>query len=153
MFSNTARYLLLVLSAFGFVCLYGFSAVNGFFEACRDLNDSKTFYDGLSYKNVFTRIKPLDELFSFLLTFFWPLCDGKHPALTLHSILFAGQFVAAWTVTMMEGVRVGNAWRFSSMYVLHSLLCRIVTDMRIRTAQSLYSDFSFRASALVSQSL
>jgi len=106
---------LLVLTLFGGWCLHGFSTSNSFFETITSLNEQALLPNGRSYHNVFTGVAPVDGLLSTLLTFFWPVVDGEHPDLCLTGILFGGQAVAAWTLTMLEGMRRGNSWRVVSL--------------------------------------
>jgi len=106
---------LLVLTLFGGWCLYGFSTTNSFFEAITGLNERILLPDGVSYHHVFTSVTPIDGLLSTILTFFWPVVDGEHTDLCLTGILFGGQAVAAWTLTMLEGMRRGNSWRVVSL--------------------------------------
>ncbi|KAK5946107.1 hypothetical protein PMZ80_000247 [Knufia obscura] len=107
---------LLALTLLGGWCLHGFFTTNGFYETITRLTEQKLLPNGVSYHNVFTGIRPLDDMLSILLTFFWPVVDGEHPDSSLISILFAGQAVAAWTLTMLEGLRKGNSWRAISLY-------------------------------------
>lgn len=117
MLLTLSRTSLLVLTLFGGWCLHGFSTTNGLFETITNLKEQTLLPSGVSYHNVYTGLAPIDDLLSNLLTFFWPVVDGEHPDLCLTCILFAGQAVAAWTLTMLESMRRGNSWRMISLCV------------------------------------
>jgi hypothetical protein len=59
----------------------------------------------------YTHIKPLDEVLTFLVTFFAPIVDGRLDGYARWGL---GQFGAAWTVIVMEGLRNGNNGRLVS---------------------------------------
>ena len=115
MLLNTARVLLIVLALIGGYCLHGFSDANGLYPALTKLREGAVLDDGTIYDGKFTGVPQFDGLLAVLLTFFWPVANGKHPYLSAHCVLFAGQFVAAWTVTVLEGYRRENLWRIASL--------------------------------------
>jgi len=105
-FSRTS---LLVLTLFGAWYFHAFS------KTLTKLTAQTLLSSGIAYHNVYTGITQIDTILSILLTFFWTALDGEHPDVCLTSILFAGQAVAAWTLTMLEGVRTGNSGRVVSL--------------------------------------
>lgn len=111
----TARVVLVLLIFVGGYCLHGFSSSNGFFPALTKLVENARLDDGSHYDPHFTGLSALDQLLQTLLSYFWPVCDGEHPYLSAHCVLFGGQFVAAWTVSVLEGRRKRNAWRIASL--------------------------------------
>jgi len=56
----------------------------------------------------YTRVGFVDHQLQVLVTFFAPVVDPKNPELTLFSVLGLGQFGAAWTLLMLESMRMGN---------------------------------------------
>jgi len=60
------------------------------------------------------RLEFVDKQLQVLVTFFAPVVDPAYPGLNLFSIHGAGQFGAAWTLMMMEGMRMGNRGRIIS---------------------------------------
>jgi hypothetical protein len=56
----------------------------------------------------YTRIKVVDYQLSTLVVFFAPLLDLSHGDLTLFGFHGFGQLGAAWTLIMMESMRMGN---------------------------------------------
>lgn len=113
---------LVVLTLLGGWSIHGFSVRNGFYQTMTDYKDKLTLHDGAVYTESFTGISPIDDLLATLLTFFWPVLDSSTPELSLTSFLFAGQFTAAWTITMIEGMRAGNAWRLPSYTTIAGLM-------------------------------
>jgi hypothetical protein len=55
-----------------------------------------------------THVPPVDNLLGFLVTFFWPIVDGKDATVSLQSRHFVGQLVAIWSLIEMEGARSGK---------------------------------------------
>jgi hypothetical protein len=55
-----------------------------------------------------THVPPVDNLLGFLVTFFWPVVDGKDATISFQSRHFAGQLIAIWSLIEMEGVRSGD---------------------------------------------
>jgi len=56
----------------------------------------------------YTGIKMVDYQLSTLVVFFSPLLDLSHGDLTLFGFYGFGQLGAAWTLMMMESMRMGN---------------------------------------------
>ncbi|KAK5105914.1 hypothetical protein LTS08_000028 [Lithohypha guttulata] len=122
MIITTVRCFLITLTFLGGYLIHGFSSRNGFYGAVTRLTEQRIVHDGTPYTNTFTGIAALDGTLSTLLTFFWPVVDGNNPGLSLACFLFAGQFVAAWTVTIIEGLRTGKTWRLASFTTIYGLL-------------------------------
>lgn len=57
----------------------------------------------------FTGVKRVDHQLSILVAFFAPCLDLSHGDLTLFAFQAFGQFGAAWTLMMMESMRLGNS--------------------------------------------
>ncbi len=99
----------LVLGIFGYIALHHFGNANGFFDLV-----NASIANGL-YAQTFVPNKCLNGVANFFLAFFWPAVDGKHPGLSLACYVFAGQWIAGWTLIIMEGYRAGNQGRAISL--------------------------------------
>jgi hypothetical protein len=100
--------LLSLLGAFGTMVLGG---SNGTFESITALIASETSeFPGLDafLLREYTGVKFVDQQLTVLVTFFAPVLDANHAALTLFTIAGFGQFGAVWTLMMMESMRMGN---------------------------------------------
>ena len=100
--------LLSLLGAFGTMVLGG---SNGTFESITALIESETSeFPGLDafLLKEYTGVKFVDQQLMALVTFFAPVLDTNHTALTLFTIAGFGQFGAVWTLMMMESMRMGN---------------------------------------------
>src|SRR5690349_20239210 len=114
---TATRAFLFLLTVFGGYALYGFNFGNDFFEILRRFIDQKQLpNDGIpnEYTSL-TGLKYFDDLLSNFVLFFWPCVNGDHPDISLFGMLFIGQSVAAWTLTMLEGMRTGNAGQLISL--------------------------------------
>jgi hypothetical protein len=100
--------LLSLLGTFGTMVLGG---SNGTFESITALIASETpefpGSDALLLRE-YTGVKFMDQQLTVLVTFFAPVLDTNHTALTLFTIAGFGQFGAVWTLMMMESMRMGN---------------------------------------------
>jgi hypothetical protein len=63
----------------------------------------------------YTGIAPIDKQLTVLVTFFAPVLDPKNGALILFSVFGLGQFGGAWTMMMMESLRIGNKGKAVSL--------------------------------------
>ena len=63
---------------------------------------------------VYTGVGPVDYQLAVLAVFFWELVDGSMPNGSLQAFHLAGQFGAAWTIVVIEGLRKGNRGRIVS---------------------------------------
>jgi hypothetical protein len=63
----------------------------------------------------YTGVAPVDRQLTVLVTFFAPVLNSTNGALTVFSIFGLGQFGAAWTLMMMESMRVGNRGEIVSL--------------------------------------
>ncbi|UNI21307.1 hypothetical protein JDV02_007308 [Purpureocillium takamizusanense] len=105
-----AKLLLPLLSASVFYAIFYFATVNGLRGLADQSIASGTLpgTDKWPLRTVYTGIGKVDELLTILTTFFWPVTDGAHPALLLHSIAFSGTFCSAWVLVTLESWRKGN---------------------------------------------
>ena len=69
----------------------------------------------------YTGVGPIDRQLTILVVFFSPVLDPRNGALMLYSIFGLGQFGAAWTIMMMEGMRRGNKGKIVSLSAHQSL--------------------------------
>lgn len=76
----------------------------------------------------FVNIGPVDHLLTVLVRVFSTCVSGHHPALSLLSLLFAGQVLSLHTVVMFEGLRTGNKMTALWACVSLSLLCHETKD-------------------------
>jgi hypothetical protein len=106
---------LLLTSAFGFYALWGFSSSNGLFEYIPET--AKTLFSDSANPTTLTGINALDEQLKVLVSFFWPVIDGRSPDLSLHAVNFMFQGATMWLLLMVEGLRRGNDWKVVSLYV------------------------------------
>ena len=113
MFLALARLTLLLLSAFGFYALWGFSTSNGLFEHTAE--SSKILFSNTTRSAALTGIDALDKQLKVLISFFWPVIDGSRPDVSLHAMNFAFQGVAMWLLLVVEGLRFGNKGRAVSL--------------------------------------
>ncbi|KAI9055105.1 hypothetical protein LZ554_000070 [Drepanopeziza brunnea f. sp. 'monogermtubi'] len=72
--------------------------------------------------DTYTTIPWLDRQLTILVTFFAPVVYRETGALTLLSRYGTGQFGGAWTLIVMEGMRVGNRWRAVSFVATMGLI-------------------------------
>ncbi|KAI5198087.1 hypothetical protein E4T38_07688 [Aureobasidium subglaciale] len=90
---------LIALAVFGYVALWKFATDNGTFSLMRT---------GEKYATEFTQWRTLDIFLKSLLTLFWPMVNGTQPGSSLMCFYFAGQGIAAWILTAIEGQRRGH---------------------------------------------
>lgn len=110
--------ILLLISLYGWYALYIFGYKNGSLSMVSTQRESGRLGDtSVTYNESFTGIPRIDQHLNVLLTFFWPLVDGSRPDASLHSFYFAGQGIAVWVATVIEGLRRGNKWHTISLYV------------------------------------
>ena len=111
---TAARILLPLISASALYFIFYQSWANG----TKDLADASIAAGiitipgskGIPLRTHYTGLPHTDRLLATLTTFFWPVVDGQHPGLFLHSLTFSGTFGAAWVLVVLEGWRKGNAW-------------------------------------------
>ncbi|KAK9427648.1 hypothetical protein V1505DRAFT_21404 [Lipomyces doorenjongii] len=122
---NISNLLLSALLVFGGGALHAFSTTNGLYTLVNRLVDKRELPDrnlSLTYDKTFISYAAVDDLLRGLITFFWPIANGSHAGLSLLSFLFAGQTVASWTLTMLEGIRKGNRGYLISFTTVYGLL-------------------------------
>ena len=100
--------------------LHVFSEANGLFPQIVTYRSKHTLPTPTastvaSFPAGFTGLDPPDGILATLLVFFWPLVDGENPGASLFGFLFAGQAVAVWTATVLEGSRKANRGRLISL--------------------------------------
>ena len=66
-------------------------------------------------KSTFTGIRGIDDQLKVLVIFFLPVVDGSAPSTSLQSLHFGGQLVAAYTLCMIESLRMGNRGKIISL--------------------------------------
>lgn len=122
--ATLVSYFLFFLSAFALYSEFYFAFSNGLLELSDKVAVDKLIpnLDNEPLRTVYTGVELVDRLFILLGTFFWPTVDGNNPALTLHTLAFAGAFGSAWVLILLEGWRKGNAWKPVALYVYISFL-------------------------------
>ncbi|KAH6702038.1 hypothetical protein BKA61DRAFT_561324 [Leptodontidium sp. MPI-SDFR-AT-0119] len=111
---------LITLPLFSLAGLYGtliLGDANGTFKAIMALIASeKPRFPGTDDELLmqYTQIGWLDKQLTVLVTFFAPVVDMNQGALSMFSIFGTGQFGAAWTLMVMESLRMGNRRRVVS---------------------------------------
>ncbi|KAI5202544.1 hypothetical protein E4T39_04601 [Aureobasidium subglaciale] len=97
---------LIALAVFGYVALWKFATENGTFSLMREWSlQNRLPGTGEKYATEFTQWRTLDVFLKSLLTLFWPMVNGTQPASSLMCFYFAGQGIAAWILTAIEGQR------------------------------------------------
>lgn len=117
---GAARVALVGFFLFGLLGTLGTASSNGYFELLDRIVDSERPNlpdSNIPMKATWTGIAPVDRLARVLLAVFCPMFDGNSPQLSIMSLYFFAQLYAAWTLMLVEANRVGNAWRFISLYV------------------------------------
>ncbi|THX18902.1 hypothetical protein D6D17_01778 [Aureobasidium pullulans] len=115
----------LALAVFGYVALWRFAGQNGTFGMMREWSSQNRLPGtGETYATELTRWRGLDEFIRSLLTIFWPMVNGTQPGSSLMCFYFAGQGIAAWILTALEGQRHSNKgnWRVISFTTAYGLL-------------------------------
>ena len=104
------------LSAFVFYAIYYYAHANGLRNLALSTIAAKRVPGGQHLlRTEYTGIGKLDELLTTLTVFFWPVSDGSHPGLFLHSIAFSGTFAASWVLVSIESWRHGNKWTIAAL--------------------------------------
>ncbi|OAA55741.1 hypothetical protein ISF_07846 [Cordyceps fumosorosea ARSEF 2679] len=103
------------------------SFANGLLPLVDEIWDAGAFPDGTPLRTHWLGLPKLDELFSKLVIFFWPIAAFQHPGLFLHSLAFSGTFAAGWMLVTLETWRAGNAWTLSGFSVHLGLAAQVLT--------------------------
>lgn len=114
---NIIKIILLLLSIAGFYGTWYLLMNNGTGEQMANLRDYGPHYlpgTKESLRRVYTGVGAFDYQLTVLAVFFWELIDGSMPNGSLQVFNLAGQFGAAWTVVVLEGLRKGNRGRIVS---------------------------------------
>jgi hypothetical protein len=96
--------------ALGIFSIFWFADSNGLQALTKQCIEDKIL-PGIKepLRTEYTDVQAIDHVLTILTTFFWSALDGSDPALTLHTILFAGAFGSAWILVVLESWRKGNA--------------------------------------------
>ncbi|KAI9038266.1 uncharacterized protein KD926_010922 [Aspergillus affinis] len=123
-----AKIILLLLSISVFYTIFYFAEINGAHKLSLDAIAAKKLPGtDETLRTVYTGFEGLDRLLTVLTTFFWPMADGSHPGLTLHSIGFSGTFGSAWVLVTLESWRRGNSWTFAAFPTIFGLTAQVLT--------------------------
>ncbi|PYH88017.1 hypothetical protein BO71DRAFT_392372 [Aspergillus ellipticus CBS 707.79] len=123
-----AKLTLPLLSAFTVYAIWNYGEANGLLALSKESMMRQTLPGSdAALRTVYTGVPQLDELLTTLTTFFWPTTDGSHPALTLHTLGFAGTFGSAWILIALESWRHGNAWTIAAFPLVFGLSAQILT--------------------------
>ncbi|KZF21035.1 hypothetical protein L228DRAFT_262102 [Xylona heveae TC161] len=128
-FSGIAKVLLLCLSAAGFYSTWSLSFRNGFFDQIMSLVENQnSFLPGTEepLKLQYVGIPALDKQLAILVTFWYPLVDGRTPEASLHAFKFVANFIAIWVVFVVESYRLSNKWRVVSFTTFWGLMAQNV---------------------------
>ncbi|KAH8595612.1 hypothetical protein B0O99DRAFT_511850 [Bisporella sp. PMI_857] len=119
--------LLSILGAFG---TWTLGSKNGLFKGIVELIEQEDArFPGTkdSLVRSYTGIKAIDHQLQILVIFFAPVVDSSNGNLSLFSITGAGQFGAAWTLLMLEGMRQGNRGKVVSFIAVMGLLVQNIS--------------------------
>ncbi|KAI1340542.1 hypothetical protein F5Y15DRAFT_378979 [Xylariaceae sp. FL0016] len=123
--------LFLGAAIFGGYATIGSITKNGFGEVIGALKEGRVaILRGAPepYKTAYTGVAAIDNQLSVLVAFFSPLVDGPVPAdVRLFYVWGMAQFVASWTLLMLEGLRVGNRGRLVSLVSVVGLVFQNLT--------------------------
>ncbi|PWY86769.1 hypothetical protein BO70DRAFT_333206 [Aspergillus heteromorphus CBS 117.55] len=123
-----AKLILPSLSAFTLYAIWYYAEANGLLGLAKASIARHTVPgSNAPLRTVYTGLPQLDELLTTLTTFFWPTTDGSHPALTLHTLGFAGTFGSAWILITLESWRHGNAWTVAAFPLIFGLSAQTLT--------------------------
>ncbi|KAI9716734.1 MAG: hypothetical protein M1828_007540 [Chrysothrix sp. TS-e1954] len=113
---STTTFALLALTILGYLSTLNFASDNG--TASKLLATSQASYlpaSSISLSPPKTGIAILDDTyFPAAISFSYSALSGELPQLSLLSLYFYGQGIAIWMLMLLEGFRVGNAWRLVS---------------------------------------
>lgn len=114
---NIVKVTLLLLSIAGFYGTWILLMNNGTGKQMADLRDHGPHHlpgTNMPLRMVYTGIGAIDNQLTVLAIFFWQVICGGMPNGSLQAFHLAGQFGAAWTIVVLEGLRQGNRGRFVS---------------------------------------
>jgi hypothetical protein len=110
-----AKALLLFLSLCGFWTLWVFPYQNGLLGILGRENDPGALIPGPTpapMKQRYTGIGVVDRELTTLVSFFYTAIDGNRADVSLSFLYLGGQVLAAWSLIMVEGLRIGNQKKF-----------------------------------------
>ncbi|PYI09224.1 hypothetical protein BO78DRAFT_337965 [Aspergillus sclerotiicarbonarius CBS 121057] len=123
-----AKLVLPLFSLFTLYAIWYYAEVNGLLSLARESIARNTLPGSdAPLRTTYTGLPQLDHLLTTLTTFFWPTTDGSHPALTLHTLGFAGTFGTAWILITLESWRRGNAWTLAAYPLVFGLSAQTLT--------------------------
>lgn len=114
---DMVKVILLLLSIAGFYGTWVLLMNNGTGEQMAKLGDHGPHWlPGTQepLRRVYTGVGAVDHQLTVLAVFFWEVVDGGMPNASLHAFHLAGQFGAAWTIVVLEGLRKGNRGKIIS---------------------------------------
>ncbi|RAL03226.1 uncharacterized protein BO80DRAFT_423174 [Aspergillus ibericus CBS 121593] len=124
----SAKFILPLFSLFTLYAIWYYAEVNGLLSLARESIARNTLPGSdAPLRTTYTGLPQLDSLLTTLTTFFWPTTDGSHPALTLHTLGFAGTFGSAWILITLESWRRGNAWTLAAYPLIFGLSAQTLT--------------------------
>ncbi|TVY21819.1 Citreoviridin biosynthesis protein D [Lachnellula arida] len=138
--------LLPVLSLWGAYGTWGLARSNGLLTAIPALfAEELPKFPGTEVPLLlrYTGFKAIDYRLSTLVVFSAPVLDLSHADLTLFGVHGFGQFGAAWTLMMMESMRMGNRFRAVSYIGTVGVLFQQLTLISISIVGALFLNLSF----------
>ncbi|MCJ1300475.1 hypothetical protein MMC08_003272 [Hypocenomyce scalaris] len=114
---NPVKLVLFILSIAGFYGTWVLLMNNGTAEQMAHIRDHGPHWlPGTKEppRRLYIGIAPIDYQLTILAVFFWKVVDGSMPNGSLLAFHLAGQFGAAWTIVVLEGLRKGHRGRVIS---------------------------------------
>jgi hypothetical protein len=102
--SGCAPWLIAILVLPAAFTIIGLQVFNGTLDVIGQLSASSSH----ALRTVYTGLRPVDEVLTNLVLFFWNVVDGTYPPIALFALWMAGQIVCVLVVTMLEGYRKVN---------------------------------------------
>lgn len=106
---------LVLLSIFGFKCMFLFSVSNGLFDLFSKIIDTGILHSGIPLQPLITngRLPAIDWQIKATSAFFSHFTsDGNNPDTTLAGFSFLGAWGPAWVVIVLESFRKCNDGKF-----------------------------------------
>lgn len=124
----TAKFILPFLSLLAFYTTFYFAEINGTSKLVKDIIAERELPHTLHLiRKQYTGYASVDELLTILVVFFWPITDGSHLPLSIHSISFAGALGSTWILITLEAWRRGNAWKAVAFPMIAGLVAQVLT--------------------------
>ncbi|KAI9682380.1 MAG: hypothetical protein M1817_000434 [Caeruleum heppii] len=128
--TTTVKGLLAVLPFVAYYCVISLASRNGLSAALDGISVAKEpTLPGTTapLTTHFTGVPAIDHTLVVLITFFWPLLDGRSPAASLQAFHFEGQFLSTAVVLELEARRAGNRWTAFSLITVWLVLGQLFT--------------------------